>query len=127
MQMVLRIRTQALTRRNFPASTSIGISRAASVTTCRRKLHRPLPRRLSTPPGCEWRREFCLLLRASPRLRGALLFCGPGDEVGVGIAPATVAPQHVRVAVFQRAVLATPMVAILGHRAPGRVIGRRGL
>ena len=39
-----RTRTPAPTRRNSPANTRTGSSRAASGTTCRRKLRRPLPK-----------------------------------------------------------------------------------
>ena len=48
MPMVRPIPTPARMRRNSPASTRIGSSRAASGTTCRRKRHRRLRRRSST-------------------------------------------------------------------------------
>ena len=58
--------------------------------------------------------------------RGAsrsLVLCGPGDEVRVRIAPATVACHHVRPAIFGRAILAVPMVTIFSYRAPGCLVG----
>lgn len=62
-----RIWTRAPTRRNSPAGMRTGSSRAASATTCRRKLRASSRRQSSTSTAGHRRKGACALLR---RLRG---------------------------------------------------------
>jgi len=67
------------------------------------------------------------LLRTSVTLAGVFIWCGCVlDEIGIRIAPAAIARQDIRPALFNRAILAVPVhaaVAVVSYGAPRRVGG----